>query len=328
MKLSDKSIGYLSFTSIILIIGGVVFGMWQAHRETSNTAIVDFPELGSLQPEDAVTDRGYQVGHVGSVTWLGDKARIVIIFDKPITLREGTVFRNVNFALMGQRRIDIIRSRTGHKLPNNHIYQGEFVPGIAETLRFMENIVTQIKGIQNLVLLIARGNDTMPSVPTLFNTALNSADSIINELETITAEAQPEIKGLLSQTEKASRTVITVSATADSTLHAISSQATDKIGDANQAIYKLSEGIASIDTITQGIETNPVAQNLLNTREQINKVDSLISTINGLIRALNTKKFALRDENGKKISLITWKNLNLIGATAREKARKRQDTGK
>jgi len=328
MKLSDKSIGYLSFIGIFLILGGLIFGMWQAHRETSHTAIVDFPELGSLQPEDAVTDRGYQVGRVGSVTWLGHKARIVILFDEPIVLREGTVFRNINYALMGQRRVDVIRSKTGHKLSEDHIYQGEFVPGVAETLRLMESIVAQIKGIQELVMLIALGNDTVPSVPTLFNSALKSADSIVNELENMTAEVQPKINSLLNQTEAASQTVIAVSGTADSTIRAIESQATDKIQDANQAIHELSEGIAKIDTITQAIETNPTAQNLLNSREKIDKVDSLITTVNGLIKAINTKGFALYDENGKKISLITWENLNLIGATAREKAKQRQEQAK
>ena len=43
-----------------------------------------------------------------------------------------------------------------------------------------------------------------------------------------------------------------------------------------------------------------------------------------LVRAINTKDIAVYDENGNRVKLVRWKNLNIIGKTAREKARERQ----
>ena len=43
-----------------------------------------------------------------------------------------------------------------------------------------------------------------------------------------------------------------------------------------------------------------------------------------LIQAVNTKDITVYDENGNRVKLVRWKNLNIIGKTAREKARERQ----
>ena len=77
MKLSDRALGYISFIVFACIFGGISFGMWAAHQNVRQTAIVDFNELGSLQPEDPVVLRGYRVGTIGSVTWLKDFAGLI-----------------------------------------------------------------------------------------------------------------------------------------------------------------------------------------------------------------------------------------------------------
>ena len=129
MKISDKAIGYISFVAIVLIIVGVSLGMWNAHKGSSTTAIIDFDELGALSPEDPMTENGYEIGKVASVEWLGDRSRVTVIFDNPVTLREGSYFRNASFALMGGRRIELVRTHAGEILPPDHVFRGEFVPG-------------------------------------------------------------------------------------------------------------------------------------------------------------------------------------------------------
>ena len=144
MKLSDRALGYISLIVFAGIFAGISFGMWAAHQNVHQTAIVDFKELGSLQPEDPVVLHGYRVGTIGSVTWLKDRSRVKIHFTEPLKLREGTQFNNVNYALMGQRRLEIIPSKTGELMPENHVFQGHFEPGIAETLRLIENVNEQL----------------------------------------------------------------------------------------------------------------------------------------------------------------------------------------
>ena len=41
-------------------------------------------------------------------------------------------------------------------------------------------------------------------------------------------------------------------------------------------------------------------------------------------QSINTKGIALYDSNGNRVKLVRWKNINLIGKTARQKAKERQ----
>ncbi|MFA6836581.1 MAG: MlaD family protein [Fibrobacteraceae bacterium] len=325
MKISDKTVGYISFAALLLIIAVIAFGMWKAHQESSTTATIDFNELGSLQPEDPVTENGYDIGHVKSVQWLGNLSRVVIVFDNPITLRESSSFKNVGFALMGQRRIEVTRPKEGNRVPKDYVFQGEFVPGITETLRFMKDIQIQVLQIRDVVLLIANGNDTTPSFTKVFNTTLHSVDSLLNSLDKTTRAAGPQINNLLHKANTASRTVEQTANTADSLMSSITIKADSAVKDAKLAMLSISNGISKIDEITLSVQNDTLAQNLLKTREKIDRIDSLITKVNELIKAVNTKGAAIYDDHGNKVDLIKWKNLNIIGKTAREKAKERQE---
>ena len=59
----------------------------------------------------------------------------------------------------------------------------------------------------------------------------------------------------------------------------------------------------------------------------MDKVNELVFKLNELVRAIDTKGIKMLDENGNPIKPFTWKNLNIIGKTAREKARERSEKG-
>lgn len=328
MKQTDRAIGYFSIAAFFLILGAIAFGMWRAQQNALERTYVDFPELGSLQTEDPVTDRGYEIGHVGKVEWLGNAARVEIIFDKPYVLREGTKFRDENFALMGQRRVDIIRSKEGKTVSGDHVFQGDFVPGLTEALGTLKSIADQAFAVRDLALAIARGTDSTPSVPAMFKSTLNKTDSVVTVLDNATRKAQPQINSLLHRTEQASYTVIAASDAADSTIGAIELKADSAIKAADKAIAQLSEAVAQADEITRNLETDSTTRDLLYTKNLVNQTDSLIAQLNALIKAINTKGITMYDEKGRKVDLITWKGMNLIGKTAREKARERAEKAK
>ncbi len=328
MKISDKAFGYFSFAVILLIIVGVTFGMWQAHQESSTQAIIDFQELGSLSPEDPMTENGYEIGHVGDVEWLGNRSRVTVVFDEPITLHEGTRFRNAAFALMGQRRIELIRSREGEVLPKNHVFQGEFVPGITESLRLITELHDQVMVTRDAILTILSGNDTLPSVTQKYHESLQTVENLLDNLEKITQASGQKIQDVLAQAEKASSTINQTADAADSTFRLLTEQADSSIAKAHSTLQGLSDGIEKIEALAQAVETDTLAQNLLNTKETADKINKLIVQVEQLIQAVNTKGIAMYDENGNKVKLLKWKNLNIIGETAREKARKRQENQK
>ena len=168
MRISDRTLGYISLVTLIGLFAFIAYCMWEAHHEARKIIEVDFNELGSLQPEDQVVIRGYTVGTIGRVLWLGDRARVQIKFNEPIIIREGTQFNNVNYAIMGHRRLEIIPSKTGKILPDDHIFQGHFEPGIAEALRQIENVNEQIAAIRELVHLAVEGDSLHEPVSAIF----------------------------------------------------------------------------------------------------------------------------------------------------------------
>ena len=54
-------------------------------------------------------------------------------------------------------------------------------------------------------------------------------------------------------------------------------------------------------------------------------MNELVNKLNEIVRAIDTKGIKMLDENGNPIKPFAWKNLNLVGKTARVKARERAE---
>lgn len=325
MRISDRTIGYFSIIALLLIFVVVAFCMYDAHHEEASTALVDFPELGTLQPEDQVVIRGYTVGTIGTVTWLGDRARVLIKFNEPIIIREGTQFNNVNYAIMGQRRLEIIPSKAGKILPKDFVHTGNFEPGIAEVLRYIENVNEQVAVIRNMVHLVIEGDSTHKSATELFENTISTIEGTIKNAENMVAKLQPALNNVFAQVDTASKTLINVANQADTAVKVASDAVSEKIAMADSAIKAISEGAAHTNDIITSIEQNSLANQLLTSTETVDKLSEFVEKLNGLVQAIDTKGIKILDENGKPVELFTWKNINLIGKTAREKARERAE---
>jgi ABC-type transporter Mla subunit MlaD len=57
--MSDKTLGYLSLVVLLVLLVGTGLLMWRSERDAGHIIQVRFPEMGALQPEDAVTIRGF-----------------------------------------------------------------------------------------------------------------------------------------------------------------------------------------------------------------------------------------------------------------------------
>lgn len=327
MKISDRIIGYLSLLGLICIFASISYGMYDAHQEVNDTALVDFDELGTLQPEDVVVVRGYRVGTIGKVTWLGDRSRVQIKFDTPVILREGTQFNNVNYALMGQRRLEIVPSKTGKVLPKDHVHQGYFEPGIAEALRLMEDVNNQITYVREAVMLIVNGDSAHASAQQKYEEIVGGIEQILEDADKSISAIQPKIKEVFNEIEGASNTLIDITNKADTTVKAVTEAVGEKVESAENIIKTLSEGTAKANQVISEIESNTTLQKFTNSRETVDKLNELVTKINQLIAAIDTKDLKVLDDNGNPVKLVTWKNTNLIGKTAREKAKIRAEKG-
>lgn len=327
MKISDRTLGYLSLVTLIYIFAFVAMEMLEAHQKSTTTIQVDFDELGSLQPEDLVVVRGYTVGTVGKVEWLGDRARIQINFDEPITLREGTRIVNVNYAIMGQRRVEIFPSKEGNRYPDNHIYNGIFEPGIAEVLRYIEDVNQQLATVREMIHLVVDGDSTHPSVQATFENIMSTIDGTLESADKLVASMQPTINHLFKQVNTASKELIEVTNQADTAVKVATSAVNEKIQIAENALKTISEGAQKANQLMVDIETDTTFSKLFKTSETVDRVNEMIGKIKDLIVAIDSKNISVRDENGNPVTLLTWKGINIIGETAREKARKRAEKG-
>lgn len=323
MKISDRALGYISLVALICVFAVIAYSMWEAHHEATSIIEVDFDELGTLQPEDQVVVRGYTVGTIGTVRWLGDRARVQIKFDQPMIIREGTQFNNINYALMGQRRLEIVPSKTGKVLPEDYIHQGHFEPGIAEMLRHIENVNSQIEAIREMVHLVIEGDSSHASAEQLLNNIMTSIEGTLESAETNIEKLRPALNQVFAQVKATSEGLVVVTHEADSTAKAISEAVNGKIAMADSALRVLSEGAKRTNDVIDSIESNPLYAKILQTTETIDKVNELVVKINELVKAIDTKGLKVLDDNGKPVELFTWKNINLIGDNARDKARAR-----
>ncbi len=324
IKISDKTIGYISFAFIIATITLVAIGMWKAHHATRYTATIDFQELGSLQPEDLATLRGYEVGVVREIHWLGDRARVTVHFNEPLRLREGTIFKNVNYALMGQRRLEIIASKTGKDLPEDYIHQGIFEPGIAEALRLIEDVVKQVEALQSMVVLVAQGDSTHHSFSSVFEGYVSKLEGLLQQTESLSKMLPEKLDNVFAVVDTTTKSINTITEQTNSAVNTIDSVAKEKIKTAKYALVKISDETKNANSLIDSFENSPIGE-LLENDSLIQKTNALIQSTQNLIKAFNTKGLDIRDENGNKVSLIRWENINLIGKTAREKAKLREE---
>lgn len=327
MKISDRTLGYISLVALIGLFAFIAYCMWDAHHEAKTIIQVDFDDLGSLQPEDQVTIRGYTVGTIGKVQWLGDRARVQIKFNQPIVIREGTQFNNINYAIMGQRGIEVIPSKTGKVLPDDYIHQGHFEPGLAEALRQIEMVNEQITSIRELVLLVIKGDSTHQPASQIFENLLSSVESALQNTEQTLKTMQPALNSLFTQINSASANITEVSLQADSAIRSITESVNAKMQLAENALKTISDGAQKTNDLINQIETHSLYSKVLYSSETVDKVNELVFKLNELVRAIDTKGIKMLDENGNPIKPFTWKNLNIIGKTAREKARERSEKG-
>jgi ABC-type transporter Mla subunit MlaD len=323
MKISDRTLGYVSLIALIGLFAFIAYCMWEAHHEATTIIQVDFDELGTLQPEDQVVIRGYTVGTIGKVQWLGDRARVQIKFNQPVVIREGTQFNNVNYAIMGQRRLEIIPSKTGKVLPDDYIHTGTFEPGVAEILRYIDQINEQIETVRQLIYLVTMGDSTHQSANEIVETIIGSIETTLSNTEHTLSTLQPALNNLFKQANMASNNLLEITTQADSAVTTITGTVNEKIALAEKAILKISDGANKTNELINSIESDSVYNKFLYSSEMVDKVNELVKKLNEIVQAIDTKGMKILDENGNPIKPFTWTNLNLVGKTAREKAKER-----
>jgi len=114
----------------------------------------------------------------------------------------------------------------------------------------------------------------------------------------------------------------------DKSLDTIRVQAKEGIESADKIILSVREAMEKLDKIIIQFESSPVTVALLDKKEIVNDVDSLRSSLQAFINRIDRKGIKIYDENGKRRSMLSLKNIHLLRETARSKAKKRAQEGR
>ena len=325
MVISDRNLGILSVVGLLLIIIVVASIMVKKSSKTSNRLWVEFEELGILQPEDPVTSRGHSIGKIGEVQWKNHKALVEVVFDQPMILHEGTILRNENYSIMGQRRLEVTVDKKSPIVDASHIYQGEFEPGIAEVLHLIDALKEQILMVKDVVILLQEGDSTQESLIDVFNKTVNTAEDFIGDMEKIVVRTQPQVRKILAKTHDLGDKALTLSEQADTSLQNIYQQGKHGIEEANKLILNIEESLVSLIEFIEHFENQPFYEELMEKQEVLVQINVLVKNANDFLSMFTEKGgFKIIDDKGKPRGLMKLRNINLFGKTARQKARIRQ----
>jgi|GEM_PF-430506 len=322
MKVTDRQLGLL--TILVLLGAGLLVAllMYQKGLKATTRIHVVFDELGSLQPEDPVTSRGYPMGTVGAVKFIHNKAFLELVLDEPIFLREGTIIRNENFSLMGQRRVEIIQSQKGKIVSPDYVFQGEFEPGIAEAMHLISQVRLQVIAVRDLVFVLSFGDKNSQSIPALTEKMLAQSDQVITQLETTVNKAAPKIASGLSQIDKLTAQSVKLVQQTDSVLTEGTLAGEDGIRKSNELLLEVQKALVDINAFLEQFQSQPIVTDLLYKQEMLTKVNALVVTLQDIMKLFDKEGgMMIKDDKGQQRAIMGLRNVHMFGR-ASDKAKK------
>jgi ABC-type transporter Mla subunit MlaD len=325
---NDKLIGSLTIAAAVLVIAYLAFSIWQNERKARNVVLVQFPEMGALQNGDVVAIRGFAIGHIVSVTKANDKALVEIGLDEPRIFRKDTRFRNVSPNIMGSRSIIAEPGKHGEPAPKNHIFDGEFEPGFAEVLALTDVAKKQVAALMEFVRVLHTGGEKNQPLQKKVEDIVEECEDVLDALSNAINTVEIQTMGALNKVSDYAVQISDASNKINKSLDTIRVQAKEGVESADKIILSVREAIENLDKIIIQFESNPITIALLDKKEIINDIDSLRSSLQAFINSIDSKGIKIYDENGKRKSMVSLKNIHLLRETARSKAKKRAQEGK
>jgi len=318
-----KAIGSVTIAVALLLIIYVCFAVWRSENDASNLILVRFNEMGALQPQDIVTIRGFEVGHVASITRADEKALVKIVLDEPRIFRKDTKFKNVSPNIMGSRSISVEPGKNGEVAPTGYIFDGDFESGLAEILYMTDIAKKNIDLLMELIHVLHIGDENNTSLQKKYEEVMEECEEFITTLTSVVSSVEKQTLGALDKINYYADEVSDASIKIGNSMDTIRIQAQDGIKAVENIIFKIKSAIENLNDILIQFENNPVTIALIDKREIVDDIYNLRSALQAFISTIDDQGIIIYDEKGKRQSMVRLKNIHLIRETARSKAKKR-----
>jgi len=319
----DKITGIVTITAALLLIAYVAIAMWLNEKRARNTVFVQFQEMGALQNEDVVLIRGLRVGNVASITRANERALVEIDLDEPRIFRKGSKFRNISPNIMGSRFIVIEPSKDGELAPESYVFDGEFEPGFAEVLALSDLAKQQVAIIVEFIRTLQTGDENNSPLQEKVEDIVKACEDLIVVLSDVVSSVEKQTIGALNKVGDYAMQISDAGNKINGSLGTIREQAQKGIVAAEDMLLKINGSIESLNEILTQFENSPVTAALIDKREIIDDIDSLRSSLQAFVSSIDKNGIKIFDENGKRKSMVTLKNIHPFRETARSKAKKR-----
>lgn len=327
MNISDRTLGYLVIAFVILAISWSSYEILKTNNHTLYQVTVEFDDVGSLQPQDPVMDRGMRVGQIAAVNYRNGKAHVLIDFDSPLIIREGTIFRNTNFSLMGDRLVEMKMSQEGDRYSPGDVVPGIYEPGIAEALHLVEGVLKEVHILHQTMMLLNNGDSTHQPLSDQVSGLMQATEGLIKNLDQVATKYHPTLQKLLKQSTQLTEATIDFVGQTQEGLDTLYSVAQNGLSNASQLTADVDTLLHALNQTTQTFENSAFYNNHLTTRELVNDLQNIQQSVQAILNFLGNDKGVVPDSTGNKSGLVGLKNINLFGKTAREKRKERQEQG-
>lgn len=345
----DRLIGSITIATGVLIVSIVAIAMWQNEKDSFNTVYVLFSEIGALQKEDAVTIRGYKIGHVASITMATDSiimsndslkkvsdtsavarkklrdamALVKIALYEPFSFSKDTKFKNISPSILGSRSIAIELGKSTQRIPKDYIFLGEFESGFAEVLALADVAKEQVANLMELVNLLHAGDAENTSLQYKVENILAECEEFIDVISEALNSVEKQAFGALGKIDDYVGQASDAGIEIKHTLDTIKVQAKDGIAYLEKMVLDVQDVVENLDKVLVEFENSPIKAVLLDEKNIMDDLNGLISTLQAFLGSVDGKGLKIYDEKGKRKSMVHLRNLHLIRETARSKAKKR-----
>jgi ABC-type transporter Mla subunit MlaD len=328
MKLNDRQLGYAVLTGIFLVIAGI--STWMVYKDLQAKFIIDivYDELGSLQIQDPVKSKGFQVGQIIDIRWKNNQSIVRVRFTEPQVFHEGVVFKNENYSLMGARQITIVNNKNKPVLPPKPLYVGYFEPGIAETMHLITNLQQQMIQLKDILLVLQYGDSTQPALHKTIWAGIDAVDSATLQAEQIILSTEQQVHRLLNKLNSVSHDLISLTAITDTAMQNIIHTGGTLTDTLSVQISQMRNTLTIINTFLNTLQQETIYKELMEKKELLDKVAAFAAVLEKIVGFAASDGLYLTDTTGTQRSIVTLKNFHLFRKTAREKRAQTENSPK
>jgi hypothetical protein len=321
-----RAIGSITIAVVLLLIAYLAFAVWRNENDASNVILVRFNEMGALQNQNIVTIRGFEVGHVASITRADEKALVKIVLDEPRIFRKDTKFRNVSPNIMGNRSIAVELGKNGEIAPSGYIFDGDFEPGLAEILYMTDIAKKNVTALMEFIRVLRTGDENNMPLQKKYEEIMEECENFVVTLTDVINSVEKQTLGALDKVSYYVDELSDASIKIGSSIDTIRVQAQSGVKAVEGIVLKIKNTIENLNDILIQFENSPITIALMDKKEIINDIENLRSTLQAFVSTIDEHGVKIYDEEGKRQSMLRWKNIHLIRETARSKAKKRLET--